>query len=198
MIKSKLLAFIGIILLLSSCHSTEYYTRLEPRTNTVITGYKEVKTGEKLVKDAEYLGTAYDYFKGEKENAILRELGIPTLRDVDGEGGSILVYENIKYEEKTNVPSVGRKYVNFFVNEQGSCYDVVSSSHYHKYSEPVYEPIYTQKPIYSTETTTETVTYTQRCFKKSTWWLCLIPPWWLPAMIIGIERSTNDCPLCGE
>ncbi len=167
-----------------------------------------------------YAGSQYDYFQGRSENEILRSLSAPTRQLSDGANGKILVYEQVAYvtDSRTTssssayaqsssaavsgyysaaaagsaaaksygasntrtVSTEDKAYVNFFINPQGKCYQVKASEHYNTYETKYGTP------------------YKQKCMKRSSWWLVVLPPWAVSAAIIGIVKAASGCPYCDE
>lgn len=143
------------------------------------------KTTQVRVLEQKLIGNEYHNLKGLTENQILRKMSTPDREMSDGEGGKILIYEDIKYVTNSsnthssytsssaygssvagyNVygnPQVNRnaygssattntqnarsvseeqkKYVNFFINPEGICYDV--KANYGNIYETVYKTKY--------------------------------------------------------
>ncbi len=81
-----------------------------------------------------------------------------------------------------------------------SCYETQYVTHYAPRQEKVLLKTETiisgtdtiQVPQYAYKEVVDTVTTKEKCLKLSSWWFCLIPPHFIPAIIVGILSSNSE------
>ena len=123
--------FIILSLLLSSCISTEIITVQEYRTVKKTRPKTETRYKTVVDKEGYWNGNKFDIYKNKSKNYILQSLGAPERLMDDGNGGELLIYEDveIKTEVNNNTSSSNSSYASAS-GYGSSVYGVGSSSSY--------------------------------------------------------------------